>query len=429
MQMLGSEKCRAIFKRLYGLGKTEIETQLGRYRGIVDTYRNYFGGIEPQLFSTPGRAEIAGNHTDHNGGLVLAASVHLDSVAAAAPNTEGKIRVLSEGFPEPFVVDIEDLEARVEERGTTAALMRGIAARIRVLGYEVGGFNTYISSTVGMGSGLSSSASVEVLLATIINHLFNNGRIPMLEIAKTGQYAENHYFQKPCGLMDQIACGFGGIVSIDFTVPEKPTVRKIAFNFSDHGYCMMVVSTGSDHADLTDDYAAITREMRLVAELFGKRTCRELSLPLIIEQADRIRLEIHDRALLRAYHFLTENERVREQVEALQQGDMPRFLSLVQSSGDSSARWLQNSFSTKFPEKQPVSVAGALTEYFFRTMEGGAYRVHGGGFAGTIQVFVPECDGKAFVDFMERRLGKGSVTPLYIRPLGSIHIPSLIGNG
>jgi len=425
LPMFDSMECRMLFEKLYGPGEEAVLLQLDRYRRLADDYRTRFGEGKTQLFSTPGRAEIAGNHTDHNGGLVLAASVHLDSIAVAAPNRERKITVFSEGFPKPFTVSIDDLGAKPPERQTTTALIRGIAARIQELGHEVGGLNACISSNVGIGSGLSSSASLEVLLATIVNHLFNGGDIPMMDIAKTGRYAENQYFQKPCGLMDQIACGFGGIVNIDFKVMDAPTVRKIDFDFSDYGYCMMVVSTGSDHADLTDDYAAITREMRSVAELFGKRTCRELSLPLIIEQADRIRREIHDRALLRVYHFLTENERVREQVQALQQGDMDRFLSLVRASGNSSARWLQNSFSPRYFENQPVSVAEALTEYFQEKSGGGAFRVHGGGFAGTIQVFVPEENSNAFIDFMEKRLGTGSVTPLRIRPLGSIHINPL----
>jgi galactokinase len=426
MPMFDSMECRMLFEKLYGPEEGAVSLQLDRYRRLADAYRTHFGKGKTQLFSTPGRAEIAGNHTDHNGGLVLAASVHLDSIAVAAPNRERKITVFSEGFSNPFTVSIDDLEVKPPERHTTTALIRGIAARIRELGHEVGGFNAFISSNVGIGSGLSSSASLEVLLATIVNHLFNRGDIPMMEIAKTGRYAENQYFQKPCGLMDQIACGFGGVVNIDFAVMDAPTVRKIDFDFSDYGYCMMVVRTGSDHADLTDDYAAITREMRSVAELFGKRTCRELSLTHIVAHAAEIRREVHDRALLRAFHFLTENERVKEQIQALQQGNMDRFLSLVRASGNSSARWLQNSFSPKHPENQPVSVAGALTEYFQEKNGGGAFRVHGGGFAGTIQVFLPEENSSAFIDFMEKRLGTESVTPLRIRPLGSIHINSLL---
>ncbi len=425
MKFLESRRLRELFSKLYGTDEN-VEKQVSRYRSLVETYEERFGKGDMQLFSTPGRTEIAGNHTDHNGGLVLAASVHLDTIAVALPTDSAVIRVYSEGFPGIIEVDTDDLVPKTEEREKTVALIRGIAARIRELGYRVGGFNAVITSKVGIGSGLSSSASFEVLLATIVNCLFNNGTIPMLELAQIGQYAENNYFMKPCGLMDQIACAFGGIVAIDFTDSRNPVVEAVDFDLTGFGYNLLVVSTGSDHADLTEDYAAISEDMHSAAAVFNKRVCSELSLGDIMDNVSRVRREAGDRSLLRAYHFLTENERVRRQVAALRKGDMRHFLSLVQNSGNSSALWLQNSFSTRYPMNQPVTVALALTEHFFRNREGGAYRVHGGGFAGTIQVFAPEQYCEKYVEHMESRIGRGSVTVLRIRSYGSIHINELV---
>jgi galactokinase len=426
MDLLESHTCERLFGELYENEGSSIKAQQDRYRHLIREYQSRFGAGEVQLFSAPGRAEIAGNHTDHNGGLVLAGSVQLDSIAAASRNRNTTINVFSDGFPESFTIDIEDREPRHHERETFNALLRGITSRFCHLGHRVGGFDACISSTVGIGSGLSSSASVEMLLGTVMNHLFNGGAVPLIELAKIGQYAENYYFGKPCGLMDQIACGYGGVVGIDFEDAENPSVQRIVFDFSDHGYTLMVVRTGSDHADLTEDYAAITREMRAVAGLFGKNRCRELSLSHILDNVKYIRSRVSDRALLRVYHFLTENERVKEQVDALRGGDLERFLVLVQRSGNSSAQWLQNSYSNRFPDRQPVSVARSLTEFFFSHREGGAFRVHGGGFAGTILVFVPQDHADEFIDFMENRLGGGAVTRLKIRPHGSIHVNSLL---
>ena len=428
MMILESEYLKKLFKIMYGGRENDVEAYVSRYRSLVDRCREYFGEGEVQLFSTPGRTEIAGNHTDHNGGVVLAASVHLDSIAAARTTNTEIVRIFSEGYAAPFEVHLTTLEAQDSERETTTAIIRGIAGRMRELGYRVGGFNAYISSNVGVGSGLSSSASIEVLVATIMNCLYNNGDIPMLELAKIGRYAENNYFKKPCGLMDQIACGFGGIVAIDFSDSENPVVRGVDVDLSDYGYSILVVRTGSDHADLTGDYANITEDMRAAAAVFGKELCRELTIKGVMDHVAQLRREAGDRSLLRAYHFLMENERVRAQVEALQKGDVEQFLALVQSSGNSSARWLQNSFSTRYPRCQPVTVSLALTEYFLRRVKGGAYRVHGGGFAGTIQVFLPTHCCEEYIDFMESRIGPETVTVLHIRPHGSLHINDFLSN-
>jgi galactokinase len=428
IMILESEQLRKLFLTMYGGRGNDVEAYVSRYRSLLGQFREYFGEGEVQLFSTPGRTEIAGNHTDHNGGVVIAASVHLDSIAAVRTTDTEIIRIFSEGYAAPFEVYLGTLEAQYSERETTTALIRGIAGRMRELGYRVGGFNAYISSNVGVGSGLSSSASIEVLVATIMNCLYNNGKIPMLELAKIGRYAENNFFMKPCGLMDQIACGFGGIVAIDFTDSENPVVRGVDVDLSEYGYSILVVRTGSDHADLTEDYANITEDMRAAAEVFDKKLLRELTIEGVMDHVSQLRREAGDRSLLRAFHFLMENERVRAQVEALQKGEIEQFLTLVQSSGNSSALWLQNSFSTRHPRRQPVTVSLALTEYFLHRVKGGAYRVHGGGFAGTIQVFLPVHCCEEYIDFMESRIGSGTVTVLHIRPYGSVHINGFLSN-
>jgi len=425
MMELRVEQVQSLFARLYGKKQSERERQLARYTTILKCHEHFFPSADVQLFSTPGRTELGGNHTDHNGGIVLAGSVYLDSIAAVSRTNTQIITVHSEGFPDPFVVDCRDLGIKKREMGTTAALIRGIAARFKELGYSIGGFNACIASNVGIGSGLSSSASIEVLLATIENALYNKGRVPLLEIAQIGQHAENAYFGKPCGLMDQIACAIGGIITIDFKNFHQPAVRKIPFDFSDFHYSLLVVETGSSHADLTKDYADIPREMKLISRELGAETCRELTLNDLIKNFSRLRANISDRALLRAYHFITENERVKEQVAALERRDLGKFLELVMASGHSSAKWLQNSFSTEFPLRQGVSLALAVTEHFFKEKKGGGYRVHGGGFAGTIQVFIPDEYLDEYIRLVENTIGKNSVTSLKIRPYGSIHLNPL----
>ncbi len=428
VNLIDRKKLERLFFSLYGIDEKLIIESLSRYQKIVTHYRKLFPEGTIQLFSTPGRTEIGGNHTDHNGGRVLAASVHLDSICAASKTDNGKITIYSEGFSHPFNVTIQDLAPKRNEEGTTAALIRGIMARFMELGYEIGGYNAYISSNVGIGSGLSSSASIEVLLGTILNTFYNDGRIGGLKLAQIGQYAENIYFKKPCGLMDQVVCAFGGVVSIDFADFEDPIVKQVEFNFSDLDYCLLVVNTGSGHEDLTEDYKAVTDEMRMVAAAFGSNRCREISIDDLEKNMGRLRSQVSDRAILRAYHFLTENERVRREVEALEKGDFNTFLDIVSESGNSSSKWLQNSFSTKNPLKQGISLALAITESFLRGRKRGAYRVHGGGFAGTIQVFIHRDYIVEYIELMERVFGRGSVTELLIRPYGTIHLNMLLND-
>jgi len=410
---------------MYGNNREEIDRQISRYNSLIEQHRSIFPSDRLGLFSTPGRTELGGNHTDHNGGIVLAGAVQLDTIAAVSRTDNNRITVNSDSFTKPFIVNLDDTGLRAKERGTTSALIRGTAHRLKTLGYAAGGFNACIHSTVGIGSGLSSSASIEMLFNTIQNHLFNNGEIPVLEMAKIAQYAENEYFGKPCGLMDQIACGTGGVVTIDFKDFSNPAVAKIPFDFSKFGYSILVVDTGSNHADLTDDYAQVTRDMCEVARIFGKRVLRELDFAELMQSVGDLRKKVSDRALLRSYHFFSENERVKQQVEALEKNDMGQFLELVRDSGSSSARWLQNTFSTRMPDTQRLTLALAVSEHFFRGGVKGACRVHGGGFAGTIQVFIPEKTIESYTRMVEGVIGKGSVARLEIRPHGSIHVQSL----
>jgi galactokinase len=424
---LESPKIRALFGELYGRDPKTIQHQIARYSAIQQAFAKHFPAGEIQWFSTPGRTEISGNHTDHNAGKVLAASIDLDSVAAVVKTDEPVINVFSQGFPTVFSVNLSDLKMKPQEKGTTAALIRGIANRFRELGYAIGGFNAAIASDVMVGSGLSSSASVEVLLGAILNSLYNKNKVKPETIAMVGQYAENVYFGKPCGLMDQMTCAVGNIVTIDFEDAKNPKVRKINFDFNKQKYRLIVVDTGGNHADLTDDYASIPQEMKSVAAHFGKKVCREISLEDVANNITRLRKATGDRAVLRALHFLEENKRVVRQVKALQDGKFTDFLSLVTESGNSSFKWLQNCYTTKNPAEQGISMALAMTQPYLDKIKQGACRVHGGGFAGTIQVFLPQTAVAGYVRQMEKVFGEKSIRVLSIRPYGSVHINGMLG--
>jgi len=425
MSCLEPGKIEGLFSVLYGNNPEEINRQISRYNRLIEQHHDIFSSKELELFSTPGRTELGGNHTDHNGGIVLAGAVQLDTIAAVSRTDNKRISVYSDGFAEPFIIYLDDRGPRQKEQGTTSALIRGTADRLRMSGYDAGGFNACIHSTVGIGSGLSSSASIEMLFNTIQNHLYNNGEVPVLEMAKIAQYSENEYFGKPCGLMDQIVCQTGSVVTIDFQDFSNPAVKKIPFDFSRFGYSVLVVDTGSNHANLTEDYAQVTRDMRDVARVFGRGVLRELDFTTMMQNIGDLRKKVSDRALLRAYHFYSENERVKRQIEALEKEDMGRFLELVMESGSSSARWLQNTFSTRMPDMQGLTLALAVSEHFFKGGVKGACRVHGGGFAGTIQVFLPEKKLAEYTRMIEGVIGRGSVTRLEIRSHGSIHVQSL----
>ena len=409
-------------RALYGSDTSQLEIQYKRYKSLVQKHLLRFGDSEFQLISTPGRTELSGNHTDHNNGRVLAASINRDSIAAVSKNDTGRIILVSEGYDESFDVDLNHLQIVENEKGTTAALIRGIAYRFFELGYKIDGFNAHITSDVLPGSGLSSSASIEVLIGGIFNILFNNGDIPAETIAKIGQFSENIYFGKPCGLMDQMACAVGGIISIDFKDPANPLVNKIDFDFESQQYSLLVVDTGGSHADLTADYSAVPAEMKSLAKIFGVDVLRQVSMDAYLRKINDLRKQVGDRAVLRGLHFLQENERVATQVAALESGNFQEFLELVEDSGNSSFKWLQNIYSPNNVKEQGVTIGLALTEKYIADIGAGACRVHGGGFAGTILVFLPHDRIRKFKELIVPVFGEYSIQELRIRSSGTVQI-------
>ena len=367
------------------------------------------------LFSGPGRTEIGGNHTDHQHGHVLCGSVDMDMLACAAPNGKNVIRICSEGYP-ALEVELEDLTVKPEEVNTSAALVRGVAARLRELGYTLSGFDACVTSTVLSGSGLSSSAAYEVLVGNILNRFCCGDRLDPIEIAKVGQYAENVYFGKPCGLMDQMGSSVGGAVSIDFADPAEPVVKRADYDFTRSGHTLCIVDTCSSHGDLTGDYADITREMGAAAAHFGKTVLRDVPEEEFKAAIPSLRVRCGDRAVLRALHYYEDDRRAVQEAQALEEGDFARFLALVNQSGLSSALHLQNTWSITEPKQQAIPMVLALGR---ELLEGtGAIRVHGGGFAGTVQAFVPNERLASFRSGMEKLLGQGKCHVLHIRPQG-----------
>lgn len=421
-ECLSKDDFRKRVEPLYGHEYNSMDHVIERFEMLLSGFQEKFNGTEVELFSTPGRTEIGGNHTDHNHGKVLAASVNLDSIACVEKIENEFITVYSNGFKDAFIVNTFDLKAKQEENGKTEALIRGVAARIKELGFKVGGLNAYIDCNVLIGSGLSSSASIEVLIGTILNHLYNDEKIGKIELAQIAQFAENKYFGKPCGLMDQIACSVGGIVAIDFQDPNYPKVEQLEFDFKRTGYSLIVVNTGGSHADLTDEYAAIPGEMKKIAQFFSKEVCREIEVSQIIDNISILRETIGDRAVMRALHFIWENDRVDFQLEALKQNQFDQFLKYVRASGNSSFKYLQNCFDCKNIKEQGISLALALTEdYLFKIGEG-ACRVHGGGFAGTIQVFLPDEKADNYLELVDKIFGVNSGLRLSIRNVGTTKI-------
>ena len=396
--------------------KSALEAARARAVHVTEAFAAQFGDAEnAALFSGPGRTEIGGNHTDHQHGRVLCGSVDLDTLACAAPNGRGVIRVISEGYP-VVVVSLDSLLPREEEQNTSAALVRGVAAKLTELGYPLSGFDAYAVSNVIAGAGLSSSASFEVLLGSIFNRFFCEGKLDSVTIAKVGQYAENVYFNKPCGLMDQMGSSIGGAVFIDFADPANPVVERADYDFSQSGHALCIVDTGSCHADLTDDYADITREMGAVAAHFGRQFLRDVPEADFRAAIPALRAECGDRAVLRAMHFFSDDRRAAAEAQALKDGDFDRFLALVNDSGLSSELLLQNIWSPGAPREQAVSLALTIGKELLGGE--GAIRVHGGGFAGTIQAWVPNDRLAVFKSGMEAVLGEGKCHILRIRPQG-----------
>ena len=378
-----------------------------------------FGGMPERYFSAPGRTEISGNHTDHQRGRVLAGAVNLDTVAAVRLNSTNKIRIQSKGYP-MCQICLEELEPVESEINSTPALIRGVAARFTQLGCKVEGFDAYCESTVLPGSGLSSSAAYEVLIGTIINHLFFDGRVSQPEIAQIGQYAENVFFGKPCGLMDQTASAVGGLVTIDFADKNHPDIRPVNFDFSTTGHALCIIDSRADHADLTDEYAAVTQELKALCAYFGKEVTTEIPEEEFYAAIPELRKTLPDRAIMRGIHEYNENRRVPQQVACLENGDFEGFLRLTRESGFSSWMYLQNVIPAGYVKQQAMAVALGLCEHYLQGK--GAYRVHGGGFAGTVQAFVPFELLDSFKAGIDAVLGEGACHVLSIRPHGGVEM-------
>ena len=401
---------------LYCCAPAETASEAARYAAVLDGLEKTFGShAEAGLYSAPGRTEIGGNHTDHQHGRVLAGSVNIDMIAAAAPNDKNQLRVQSEGS-DLCVIDLNDLEARKEEENTTASLLRGECAAFTQRGAKLAGLDIYISSNVPKGSGVSSSAAFEVLIGVILNDCFMTEKVSPIAIAQIGQWAENVYFGKPCGLMDQMASSVGNIITIDFASPAKPVVEPVAVDFSKAGLALCILDSGADHADLTDEYAAIPAECRAVAAVCGGEVLRDVPFETFLAKLPECRRQCGDRAVLRAFHVYADNDRVAKQVAALHDGDFGTFLSLVNESGCSSWEYLQNVIPAGYKEHQEVGVTIAAAKHLLG--DKGAVRVHGGGFAGTVQAFVPVEMLDEFKAGMEAILGEGRCHVLSIRPEG-----------
>lgn len=406
-------------RQLHCVPQSQIPEQArARVREVLQGFETTFhpaSDVEVALCSAPGRTEICGNHTDHQQGRVLAASINLDMLACVAPNGTSQVRFHSKGWPS-IQLDLTQLSPQPEERETTQSILRGMAARIKQLGYAPQGFDAYVISDVLPGSGLSSSAACEVLVGVILNHLFCEDALSPVTIAQIGQYAENVFFEKPSGLMDQMASSVGGAVFIDFKQQETPVIEQVSVDLADLGYALCILDSGAHHADLTGEYAAIPQEMRAVAALFGKEVLRQVEPEEFFRQMGMVRAKVGDRAALRALHFFEDDARVTQEVQALQTGDMPRFLGLVNASGRSSWMYLQNIDPAGSVAHQPMAFALGVMEHALQGR--GAYRVHGGGFAGTLQAFVPLDMLEGFRQTAEGALGAGTCHVLSIRPVG-----------
>jgi galactokinase len=407
-----------LLAKLYGADA--LPPQKKRYEKAFETFRSLYGadgGI--QVFSAPGRTEIGGNHTDHNGGRVIAAAVGLDAIAFVSPAGDDKVIIESEGFPRDCV-DITDLSVREDEKNTSAALVRGVSAGFVRNGYNIGGFKAYTTSNVLKGSGLSSSAAFETLIGTVFSHIYNGGGVDPARIAKIGQYAENVYFGKPSGLMDQMASSVGGFVAMDFGDGENPVTETIDCDFEKSGYGLCVIDTRGDHAGKTHLYAAIPDEMKSVARCLGGRALRDVRREDLMKNLPAVREACGDRAVLRALHFFDEDERAANMASALKSGDFGEFLKLVNESGDSSHKYLQNVCAPEEPREQGLALGLYAAAGFLNGT--GAVRVHGGGFAGTVQAYVPLGALERFISEMDGVFGAGSCQSLYIRPCGGVRV-------
>ena len=404
---------------IYGTQEDILAKQRERYQKALTRYEELFGAEKVEIYSAPGRTEICGNHTDHQHGTVLAASINLDAIAVASTGNGSEVEFISEGYS-PIRFPIDELDVTEDTKGTTTALIKGVIKGMQDRGYRTGSFKAYVTSDVLSGSGLSSSAALESVIGTILSGLYNDMTVSPVDIAIIGQYAENVYFGKPSGLMDQIACSVGDFVHIDFADPVKPVVTKINFDITSEGYRLCIVDTKGSHANLTDDYAAITTDMREVSCFFGKQYLNEITMDEFIAAMPKLYGKVGDRCVLRAFHYLTEVERVSRAAAALKEKRFADFLEVIRESGNSSYRYLQNVYSNKYEQTQPVPTTLMLSEYYLK--DNGVCRVHGGGFAGTIQAFVRKEAVADYKNFIEGILGEGTCHVLSIRKQGGIRV-------
>lgn len=422
-QILGA-KGRSLMAQLYG--EDHVQENIRRYEEVLQGYEKMFGGDGDVLFfSSPGRTEISGNHTDHNHGKVLAGSINLDCVGAAGINDSNQVHIVSETYHQDFIIDLNHLEPS-EKKAGTVDLVKGLLQGFKDSGYSVGGFNAYITSNVISAAGVSSSASFEMLLCSMLNTFFNEGRMSNVAYAHIGKFAENHYWDKASGLLDQMACAVGGLITIDFVEPLTPKVEKIDFDFSSQGHSLIIVQTGKGHADLSEDYSSVPNEMKMVAKYFGKEVLAEVSEQQVLQQLPKVRAFAGDRSVLRALHFFEENKRVEAEVKALKENRFQDFLFNITASGNSSWKWLQNCFTNSNYQEQGITVTLALTELFIAEKQKGACRVHGGGFAGVIMAMLPNELVDEYIGYIEACTGKGSAYRMSIRPYGAICVSEMI---
>lgn len=417
IRFLESEKAGKLMTALYG--RKAAGENVIRYQNLINDFKKHFPEEDVLLFTSPGRTEISGNHTDHNHGKVLAGSINLDCVGVAAKNNSSIVNIVSVTYNQSFTIDLTDLSPSDKKAGTID-LVKGLLQGFVENGYEIGGFNAYITSNVISAAGVSSSASFEMLLCSILNTFFNDSRMDTVAYAHIGRFAENVYWDKASGLLDQMACAVGGLITIDFKNPSQPVVEQIDFDFASQNHSLIIVNTGKGHADLSADYSSVPAEMKKVAEFFGKEVCADISEEDVIGQLNEVREFAGDRSVLRALHFFEENKRVDAEVAALKEGRFDEFLSNITASGNSSWKWLQNCFTNTSYQEQGITVALALTELFIARKKQGACRVHGGGFAGVIMAVLPNEITDEYITYMENALGEGNAYRMSIRPYGSI---------
>lgn len=421
-ECLESPKAGAFLEKMYGKdGATEGKN---RYLHVIKGFGENFRSGDIHLFSSAGRTEISGNHTDHNHGKVLAGSINLDCVAAAAANGTDEIHIISETYGQKFTIRVSEL-APSDKKAGTIDLTKGMLKAFLEMGYKIGGFDAYITSNVISAAGVSSSASYEMLICSMVNTFFNGSAMDVVTYAHVGKYAENHYWDKASGLLDQMACAVGGMITIDFKDPAKPVVEKLDYDFGAQDHSLIIVQTGKGHADLSAEYSSIPADMKKVAAVFGKEVCADITEEQVLENIDKVLSEAGDRPLLRALHFFEENKRVEAQVAALKENRFDDFLRKVTESGNSSWKWLQNCYVGGSIE-QGITVALALTELFIQKKGCGACRVHGGGFAGVIMAMLPNSVVDEYITYIEKAMGKGSAYRMSIRPYGAVCLDGFI---